>query len=98
MKALIRTLEQDKMAYQKTVEQIRKLLPADVLANCELLLRDLSYPSNDKAKTGNKPQFQSGVSIEPPYNTWNETPVHCWSKVDQKSGGTPATGAEIISR
>ncbi|KAL1780537.1 TBC1 domain family member 4 isoform X3 [Sigmodon hispidus] len=55
MKALIRTLEQDKMAYQKTVEQIRKLLPADALANCELLLRDLTYPSNDKAKTGSKP-------------------------------------------
>lgn len=55
MKALIRTLEQDKMAYQKTVEQIRKLLPADALANCDLLLRDLTYPSNDKAKTGNKP-------------------------------------------
>ncbi|EDM02434.1 rCG37195 [Rattus norvegicus] len=55
MKALIRTLEQDKMAYQKTVEQIRKLLPADALANCELLLKDLSYPTNDKAKAGNKP-------------------------------------------
>lgn len=55
MKALIRTLEQDKMAYQKTVEQIRKLLPADALANCELLLRDLTYPTNDKAKAGNKP-------------------------------------------
>nr|XP_015852213.1 TBC1 domain family member 4 isoform X3 [Peromyscus maniculatus bairdii] len=55
MKTLIRTLEQDKMAYQKSVEQIRKLLPAEALANCELLLRDLTYPSNDKAKTGNKP-------------------------------------------
>lgn len=55
MKALIRTLEQDKMAYQKTVEQIRKLLPADALANCESLLRDLAYSNNDKAKTGNKP-------------------------------------------
>lgn len=55
MKTLIRTLEQDKMAYQKTVEQIRKLLPADTLANCELLLKDLSYPTNDKAKVGNKP-------------------------------------------
>ncbi|GAB1299147.1 TBC1 domain family member 4 [Apodemus speciosus] len=55
MKALIRTLEQDKMAYQKTVEQIRKLLPADALANCELLLRDLTHPTNDKAKPGNKP-------------------------------------------
>ncbi|XP_060247518.1 TBC1 domain family member 4 isoform X4 [Meriones unguiculatus] len=55
MKALVRTLEQDKMAYQKTVEQIRKLLPADALANCELLLRELTYPTNDKAKAGNKP-------------------------------------------
>ncbi|XP_028720604.1 TBC1 domain family member 4 isoform X3 [Peromyscus leucopus] len=55
MKTLIRTLEQDKMAYQKSVEQIRKLLPAEALANCELLLRDPTYPSNDKAKTGNKP-------------------------------------------
>ncbi|XP_029324730.1 TBC1 domain family member 4 isoform X4 [Mus caroli] len=55
MKALIRTLEQEKMAYQKTVEQIRKLLPADVLANCELMLRDLTHPTNDKAKAGNKP-------------------------------------------
>lgn len=55
MKALIRTLEQDKMAYQKTVEQIRKLLPADALANCELLLKDLTHPTNDKAKAGNKP-------------------------------------------
>ncbi|XP_021571190.1 TBC1 domain family member 4 isoform X2 [Carlito syrichta] len=55
MKTLIRTLEQEKMAYQKTVEQIRKLLPADALANCESLLRDLNCNPNNKAKTGNKP-------------------------------------------
>ncbi|XP_023368962.1 TBC1 domain family member 4 isoform X1 [Otolemur garnettii] len=55
MKSLIRTLEQDKMTYQKTVEQIRKLLPADALANCEVLLRDLNCNPNNKAKTGNKP-------------------------------------------
>lgn len=55
MKSLIRTLEQEKMAYQKTVEQIRKLLPADALANCESLLRDLNSNPNNKAKTGNKP-------------------------------------------
>ncbi|XP_004423137.1 PREDICTED: TBC1 domain family member 4 [Ceratotherium simum simum] len=55
MKSLIRTLEQEKMAYQKTVEQIRKLLPADALANCESLLRDLNCNPNNKAKTGNKP-------------------------------------------
>ncbi|XP_016004848.1 TBC1 domain family member 4 isoform X2 [Rousettus aegyptiacus] len=55
MKSLIRTLEQEKIAYQKTVEQIRKLLPADALANCESLLRDLNSNPNNKAKTGNKP-------------------------------------------
>ncbi|XP_022358459.1 TBC1 domain family member 4 isoform X5 [Enhydra lutris kenyoni] len=55
MKSLIRTLEQEKMVYQKTVDQIRKLLPADALANCEPLLRDLNGNPNNKAKTGNKP-------------------------------------------
>lgn len=55
MKSLIRTLEQEKMAYQKAVEQIWKLLPADILANCEPLLRDLNCNPNNKAKTGNKP-------------------------------------------
>ncbi|XP_064225202.1 TBC1 domain family member 4 isoform X5 [Aotus nancymaae] len=55
MKSLIRTLEQEKMAYQKTVEQLRKLLPADALANCELSLRDLNWNPNNKAKIGNKP-------------------------------------------
>ncbi|XP_063102916.1 TBC1 domain family member 4 isoform X2 [Cavia porcellus] len=55
MKTLIRTLEQEKAVYQKTVEQIRKLLPADALANCESLLRELNCNPNNKAKTGNKP-------------------------------------------
>lgn len=55
MKSLVRTLEQEKMAYQKTVEHIRKLLPADALANCDSLLRDLDSNANNKAKTGNKP-------------------------------------------
>uniref|UniRef100_A0A8D2HQ82 TBC1 domain family member 4 n=1 Tax=Urocitellus parryii TaxID=9999 RepID=A0A8D2HQ82_UROPR len=55
MKTLIRTLEQEKMAYQKTVEQIRKLLPADALANCETLLKELNCNPNNKAKAGNKP-------------------------------------------
>ncbi|KAM6177782.1 TBC1 domain family member 4 [Rhynchocyon petersi] len=55
MKSLIRTLEQEKMAYQKTVEQIQKMLPADALASCESLLRDLNCNPNNKAKTGNKP-------------------------------------------
>ncbi|XP_059935840.1 TBC1 domain family member 4 isoform X2 [Mesoplodon densirostris] len=55
MKSLIRTLEQEKMAYQKAVEQILKLLPADALANCEPLLRDFNCNPNSKAKTENKP-------------------------------------------
>ncbi|KAM7111564.1 TBC1 domain family member 4 isoform 1-T1 [Molossus nigricans] len=55
MKSLIRTLEQEKMAYQKTVEQIRRLLPADALADCESLLRDLNCNPNNKAKAGSKP-------------------------------------------
>ncbi|XP_065757699.1 TBC1 domain family member 4 isoform X2 [Muntiacus reevesi] len=55
MKSLIRTLEQEKTAYQKAVDQIRKLLPADILANCEPVLRDLNCNPNNKAKTGNKP-------------------------------------------
>lgn len=55
MKSLIRTLEQEKMAYQKTVEQIRKMLPTDALTNCDSLLRDLNCNPNHKAKTGNKP-------------------------------------------
>ncbi|XP_057563425.1 TBC1 domain family member 4 isoform X2 [Hippopotamus amphibius kiboko] len=55
MKSLIRTLEQEKTAYQKAVEHIRKLLPADALANCEPLLRDLPCNPNSKAKAGNKP-------------------------------------------
>ncbi|XP_058519142.1 TBC1 domain family member 4-like [Ochotona princeps] len=54
MKTLIRTLEQ-KMAYQKTVEHIQKLVPADALASCEVLLRDLNCNPNNKAKSGNKP-------------------------------------------
>lgn len=55
MKTLIRTLEQEKMAYQKTVEHIRRLVPADALPNCEVLLKDLNCNPNNKAKTGNKP-------------------------------------------
>ncbi|KAM5311536.1 TBC1 domain family member 4 isoform 2-T2 [Glossophaga mutica] len=54
MKSLIRTLEQEKVVFQKTVEQIRKLLPADALADCDLLLREMTCVSNNKAKTGSK--------------------------------------------
>ncbi|XP_068922899.1 TBC1 domain family member 4 isoform X1 [Petaurus breviceps papuanus] len=55
MKSLIRSLEQEKLTYQKTVEQIRKHLPADALADCELLLREVNCNPNNKARVGNKP-------------------------------------------
>uniref|UniRef100_A0A8D1Z162 TBC1 domain family member 4 n=1 Tax=Sus scrofa TaxID=9823 RepID=A0A8D1Z162_PIG len=55
MKSLIRTLEQEKTAYQKAVEHIRKLLPPDALASFDPLLRDLNCNPNNKAKIGNKP-------------------------------------------
>uniref|UniRef100_A0A4X1VD79 TBC1 domain family member 4 n=1 Tax=Sus scrofa TaxID=9823 RepID=A0A4X1VD79_PIG len=55
MKSLIRTLEQEKTAYQKAVEHIRKLLPPDALASFDPLLRDLNCNPNNRAKIGNKP-------------------------------------------
>ncbi|XP_074155367.1 TBC1 domain family member 4 isoform X3 [Sminthopsis crassicaudata] len=55
MKSLIRSLEQEKLTYQKTVEQIRKHLPADALADCELLLREINCNPNNKGRIGNKP-------------------------------------------
>ncbi|XP_038625686.1 TBC1 domain family member 4 isoform X2 [Tachyglossus aculeatus] len=55
MKILIRSLEQEKVTYQNTVEQIRKHVPAESLAHCELLLREVNSNPNGKTKTGNKP-------------------------------------------
>ncbi|XP_072478396.1 TBC1 domain family member 4 isoform X2 [Notamacropus eugenii] len=55
MKSLIRSLEQEKLTYQKTVEQIRKHLPADALVDCELLLREVNCNPNNKARIANKP-------------------------------------------
>uniref|UniRef100_F7FDY6 TBC1 domain family member 4 n=1 Tax=Ornithorhynchus anatinus TaxID=9258 RepID=F7FDY6_ORNAN len=55
MKTLIRSLEQEKVTYQKMVEQIRKHVPVDALAGCELLLREVNSNPNSKTKTGNKP-------------------------------------------
>ncbi|XP_069495371.1 TBC1 domain family member 4 isoform X2 [Ambystoma mexicanum] len=55
MRNLLRSLEQDKSAYQKTVEQMKKYVPADALADCELLLREINCSPNNKTKPGNKP-------------------------------------------
>uniref|UniRef100_A0A8C8RKA8 TBC1 domain family member 4 n=1 Tax=Pelusios castaneus TaxID=367368 RepID=A0A8C8RKA8_9SAUR len=55
MRSLIQSLEQEKMAYQKTVEQISKYLPAEALSDCKLLLKEVNLNPDDKTKQGNKP-------------------------------------------
>ncbi|KAM8976428.1 TBC1 domain family member 4 isoform 2-T2 [Pelodytes ibericus] len=54
MRNLIRSLEQEKAAYQKIVEQMRKYVPCNVLTDCELLLKDVNCSPNNKTKPGNK--------------------------------------------
>lgn len=51
---LIRSLEQDKSAYQMMVERMRKYVPAHILTDCELLLKDVSCSPNNKTKAGSK--------------------------------------------
>ncbi|RMC06953.1 hypothetical protein DUI87_16405 [Hirundo rustica rustica] len=48
MKTLIQSLEQEKTTYQKTLEQIVKYLPAEVLSDCEQLLKEVNYNPNNK--------------------------------------------------
>ncbi|KFQ68953.1 TBC1 domain family member 4, partial [Phaethon lepturus] len=48
MKTVIQSLEQEKITYQKTLEQIMKYLPAEVLSDCELLLKEVNYNPNNK--------------------------------------------------
>ncbi|CAH2223854.1 TBC1 domain family member 4 isoform X2 [Pelobates cultripes] len=54
MRNLIRSLEQEKAAYQKIVEQMRRYVPLNVLTDCELLLKDVNCSPNNKTKPGNK--------------------------------------------
>ncbi|XP_075708456.1 TBC1 domain family member 4 isoform X2 [Rhinoderma darwinii] len=51
---VIRSLEQEKSAYQKMVEQMKKYVPTHVLTDCELLLKDVSCSPNNKTKAGSK--------------------------------------------
>ncbi|XP_069614231.1 TBC1 domain family member 4 isoform X2 [Ranitomeya imitator] len=51
---VIRSLEQEKSTYQKIVEQMGKYVPAHVLSDCELLLKDVSCSPNNKTKAGSK--------------------------------------------
>lgn len=48
MKTAIQSLEQEKITYQKTLEQIVKYLPSEVLSDCELLLKEVNYNPNNK--------------------------------------------------
>ncbi|XP_009461313.1 PREDICTED: TBC1 domain family member 4 isoform X2 [Nipponia nippon] len=50
MKTVIQSLEQEKITYQKTLEQIVKYLPAEALSDCELLLKEVNYNPNNKIK------------------------------------------------
>ncbi|XP_052641925.1 TBC1 domain family member 4 isoform X3 [Harpia harpyja] len=50
MKTVIQSLEQEKITYQKTLEQIMKYLPAEALSDCELLLKEVNYNPNNKIK------------------------------------------------
>ncbi|XP_065600144.1 TBC1 domain family member 4 isoform X2 [Cyrtonyx montezumae] len=50
MKTTIQSLEQEKITYQKTLEQIIKHLPTEALSDCELLLKEVNYNPNNKTK------------------------------------------------
>ncbi|XP_015132528.2 TBC1 domain family member 4 isoform X3 [Gallus gallus] len=50
MKTAIQSLEQEKITYQKTLEQIIKYLPTEALSDCELLLKEVHYNPNNKTK------------------------------------------------
>ncbi|XP_068785735.1 TBC1 domain family member 4 isoform X1 [Struthio camelus] len=50
MKTIIQSLEQEKITYQKTLEQIMKYLPTEALSDCELLLKEVNYNPNNKTK------------------------------------------------
>ncbi|XP_009978782.1 PREDICTED: TBC1 domain family member 4-like [Tauraco erythrolophus] len=50
MKTAIQSLEQEKITYQKTLEQIMKYLPTEALSDCELLLKEVNYNPNNKIK------------------------------------------------
>uniref|UniRef100_A0A672TRC2 TBC1 domain family member 4 n=1 Tax=Strigops habroptila TaxID=2489341 RepID=A0A672TRC2_STRHB len=51
MKTAIQSLEQEKITYQKTFEQIVKYLPAEALSDCELLLKEVNYNPNNKIRS-----------------------------------------------
>ncbi|XP_064501964.1 TBC1 domain family member 4 isoform X2 [Pseudopipra pipra] len=51
MKTVVQSLEQEKIMYQKTLEQIVKYLPAEALSDCELLLKEVNYNPNNKIRS-----------------------------------------------
>ncbi|KAJ7404782.1 hypothetical protein WISP_143454 [Willisornis vidua] len=51
MKTVIQSLEQEKITYQKTLEQIVKYVPPEALSDCELLLKEVNYNPNNKIRS-----------------------------------------------
>lgn len=59
MKHMIRSLEQERAAYQKTIERMRSCLPPDALTDVEMT--QIKTGPNGKAKTAaKKPWWQPG--------------------------------------
>lgn len=56
MKHMIRSLEQEKAAYQKTIERMRSYLPSDTLTDVEMT--QIKTGPNGKAKTAAKKPWQ----------------------------------------
>lgn len=56
MKHMIRSLEQEKAAYQKTIERMRSCLPSDTLTDVEMT--QIKTGPNGKAKTAAKKPWQ----------------------------------------
>lgn len=85
MKHMIRSLEQERAAYQKTIERMRSCLPPDALTDVEMT--QIKTGPNGKAKTAaKKPWWQpeAGCSGLTEMNDWRlflwkdaETHSHC---------------------
>ncbi|XP_068009684.1 TBC1 domain family member 4 isoform X1 [Melanerpes formicivorus] len=51
MKTTIQSLEEEKIMYHKTLEQIIKYLPEEALSDCELLLKEVNCNPNNKIRS-----------------------------------------------
>lgn len=67
MKHTIRSLEQEKAAYQKTIERMRSCLPSDTLTDVEMT--QIKTGPNGKAKTAAKKPWRLTAL---PRRLWSE--------------------------